>query len=75
MRAERWTDAAALQSRLDEVARVDQSGRSLGQALAALKGGMAATGLCGPAALPPLLTLDESDQERVRKELALLDLV
>ena len=43
--------------------------------MAALKAGMAALGLCGPAALPPLMTLDEIDQERLRKELASLDLV
>ncbi len=75
VRAERWTDAAALQSPLDEVTRVYQSGRSLGQAMAALKAGMAALGLCGPAALPPLMTVDEIDQARLRKELASLDLV
>lgn len=73
-RAGHWADAAALQARLDDVARVYQNGRSLGQAVAALKAGMAASGLCGPAALPPLTTLDGLEQERLGKELAALDL-
>jgi 4-hydroxy-tetrahydrodipicolinate synthase len=50
----RWEAVDGLQSRLDEVAALFQKGRSLGQALAALKGAMSLLGLCQPAMLPPL---------------------
>ena len=70
----RWEQAAELQRRLDAIAAVFQRDRSLGQSLAALKACLEALGLCGPAVLPPLLTLDEPARAAIRRELDALDL-
>lgn len=73
-RAGRWSEALALQARVDAVARVYQNRRSLGQSMAALKAAMAARSLCGPDTLPPLLTSDEAERTRLREELVALGL-
>ncbi|MBE2214966.1 MAG: dihydrodipicolinate synthase family protein [Opitutaceae bacterium] len=70
--AGRWTEAEALQARLDLVARAFQRGRTLGQSLGALKAAMSARGLCGPTLHPPLLTLDESTCSAIVAEVAAL---
>lgn len=73
-RAARWAEAERLQATLNEVARLYQNGRSLGQSMAALKAAMAARGLCGPTALLPLRTLDGDERERIARALRLLAL-
>ncbi len=74
-RAERPSEAAAVQKRLNAIAHVYQDGRTLGQMLAGLKAALDAKGLCGPAMLPPLRALDEAERTRIRGELASLGVV
>lgn len=65
-------DAAATESlhrKLMEVSGVYQSGRSLGQSLAALKAAMSWLGLCGPDTLPPLKPCDEKERRALRLKL------
>lgn len=53
-----WTTVDALQDETDRVSAEYQTGRTLGQSLTALKQLAAARGLCGPAVLPPLKSLE-----------------
>jgi 4-hydroxy-tetrahydrodipicolinate synthase len=68
-------EARELQEQLNRIARAYQRGRTLGQAIAALKACMAAKGLCGPGVLPPLRTLDEEEQRGLGEEIATLGVV
>src|SRR5207302_827143 len=68
-----WEQAEILQRRLDDIARVFQRNRTLGQSLAALKAAIAADGTCEPYMLPPLQTLSDAHSEAVCKELAELE--
>lgn len=61
--------AAACHARLMQVSSVYQSGRKLGHSLAALKGAMAAMGLCGPDMFPPLKTVTVTERRAIRDEL------
>jgi 4-hydroxy-tetrahydrodipicolinate synthase len=61
-------DAWLLQKQTDEIARIYQNGRSLGDSLQALKVMMSEMGLCKPYAIPPLQTCDPSSQEKIRTE-------
>jgi 4-hydroxy-tetrahydrodipicolinate synthase len=63
-------EARQTQEQLNRVAAAYQRGPTLGQGIAALKAGMAARGLCGPAVLPPLRTLGDEGQRALRGELA-----
>jgi len=74
-RAERRSEAAALQKQLNAIAHVYQAGRSLGQSMAGLKAALEARGLCGPTVLPPLRTLEAAERGRIRDELASLGVV
>jgi 4-hydroxy-tetrahydrodipicolinate synthase len=74
-RAERRSEADALQKQLNAIARVYQDGRTLGQMLAGLKAALEAKGLCGPGVLPPLRTLEAAERWRIRDELGSLGLV
>jgi len=71
----KWEQVEELQRRLDTIARVFQRDRSLCQSLAALKACLEALGLCGPAVLPPIQTLDDAARLAIQRELAALDLV
>jgi 4-hydroxy-tetrahydrodipicolinate synthase len=64
-----WAAAEKLQQQLDAIGAVFQRTRTLGQSLAALKAGLGLRDLCGPAMVPPLLSLSPADQEAVRAEL------
>jgi 4-hydroxy-tetrahydrodipicolinate synthase len=74
-RAGRSAEAAAVQKQLNAIARVYQDGRTLGQMLAGLKVALEAKGLCGPAMLPPLRTLEVAERRRIRDELASLGVI
>ena len=60
-------EAMRLQQQTDEIARIYQDGRSLGESLQALKVMMNELGLCEPYAIPPLQNLDGPSQERIRE--------
>lgn len=60
-------EAMRLQQQTDEIARIYQDGRSLGESLQALKVMMSVLGLCESYAIPPLQTLDGPSQERIRE--------
>lgn len=59
--AQDWSAAEALQTQLDDLAKVFQGNHTLGQSLAALKCLMHHVGLCEPYVLPPLRTLNGQD--------------
>jgi 4-hydroxy-tetrahydrodipicolinate synthase len=73
--AERPSEAAAVQKQLNAIAHVYADGRTLGQMLAGLKAALDAKGLCGPAMLPPLRTLETAERRRIREELASLGVI
>ena len=58
-------EAWQLQEQTDEIARIYQNGRSLGDSLQALKVMMNEMGLCEPYAIPPLQTCDPLCQESI----------
>lgn len=58
--------AYRLQHETDEIARIYQKGRTLGQSLAALKVMLQTKGLCEPWMLMPLTRLSAGDEEAVR---------
>ena len=74
VRAERRSEAAAVQQQLNAIGHVYQAGRSLGQMMAGLKAALEARGLCGPTVLPPLRTLEPAERGRIRDELESLAL-
>ena len=56
-----------MQEETDEIARIYQEGRNLGESLQALKVMMSELGLCEPYAIPPLQTIDTPSQEVIRE--------
>ncbi len=58
-------EANRLQAVTDDMAKVYQQGRPLGQQLAALKGIMEQCELCGREMLPPLTMLPEADYKQI----------
>jgi len=63
-----WQKVEQLQTETDVIAKIYQSGRTLGNSLQALKVMMSVQGLCQPFALPPLTDLDTVEQEKIVKE-------
>ncbi len=63
-----YDEAWRFQHYTDEIAKIYQYGRSLGNSIEALKVMMSEFGYCKPIAAPPLLTLDLSNQETIRIE-------
>jgi dihydrodipicolinate synthase/N-acetylneuraminate lyase len=63
-----WEKVDQLQEETDEIARIYQSGRTLGNSLQALKVMMSLQGLCQPYALPPLTDLPVEEQKEIVKE-------
>lgn len=59
--------AGSLQQKTDEVARIYQENRTLGQSLAALKEMMNVLDLCSSYMMPPLTELNKEEKEQVRK--------
>ena len=64
-----WAAVDAAQARQDEACRIYQTGRSIGQSLAALKAAMSVAGLCGPTVLPPLKTLEAGAIADIREKI------
>jgi len=63
-----WAEATRLQDETNEIAKIYQKDRTLGQSLAALKVMMQTKGLCGPWMLMPLSRLSvEEVQEIIRQ--------
>lgn len=58
-------ESERLQRETDEIAKIYQSGRSLGESLQALKVIMNTLGLCEAFAIPPLTELSEKDKEEI----------
>jgi len=63
--AEDQSTAQRLQAETDEIAKIYQADRTLGQSLAALKVMMGTKGLCGPDMLSPLTRLTESEEKAI----------
>lgn len=57
--------ANRLQEETDNIAKIYQSGRTLGESLTALKVMMQEKGLCGPDMLPPLTRLPEAEEKGI----------
>jgi 4-hydroxy-tetrahydrodipicolinate synthase len=55
------------QQRLNDVGSLIRGNRSLGQSLGRLKAAMSSRALCGPFVLPPLVTLDRTEQNAVER--------
>jgi len=58
--------AFRLQEETNEIAKIYQKDRTLGQSLAALKIMMNEKGLCGKNVLPPLTKLNAEDEQKIR---------
>jgi 4-hydroxy-tetrahydrodipicolinate synthase len=65
--AKKFDECERLQAETNEVAKIYQAGRTLGQSLAALKAMMSCAGLCEPNVLPPLTNLTAAEQQAVIK--------
>lgn len=61
--------AGQLQERTDAIAKIYQSGRTLGQSLAALKTMMQTKGLCEPEMLMPLTRLSAEEEQQIKSQL------
>ena len=68
-----WATVAALQKRTDDYAATYQTGRTLGQSLASLKGALADRGLCSPHMFSPLTEAPADDRRIVRQRLSSLE--
>ena len=60
--------AIHLQEATNEIAKIYQAGRTLGQSLAALKVMMQTKGLCDPYMLPPLTRLSAAEEQTVAEQ-------
>jgi len=60
-----WVKVEQLQTETDEIAKIYQSGRTLGNSLQALKVMMSVQGLCQPYAIPPLTDLPAAEQKEI----------
>lgn len=60
--------AEQLQAETDQIAKIYQEGRTLGESLAALKVMMQTEGLCDPWMLPPLSRLSNDEERRIAGE-------
>jgi 4-hydroxy-tetrahydrodipicolinate synthase len=70
--AKQWQKVEQLQTETDEIARIYQSGRTLGNSLQALKVMMSVQGLCQPYAIPPLTDLSTEEQQAIVKDTQLI---
>lgn len=67
-----FKEADRLQDATNEIAKIYQSGRTLGQSLAALKVMMQTKGLCEPWMFMPLTRLSADEEEEIRQRTATL---
>jgi dihydrodipicolinate synthase/N-acetylneuraminate lyase len=70
-----WNEAGHLYARMNSVAAVYQKGRTLNESLAALKAAVHCRGLCAPDVLPPLFSLPKIEVEKIRVQMAQLQLL
>lgn len=63
------TTAERLQNETNEIAKIYQAGRTLGQSLAALKTMMQTKGLCDPWMLMPLTRLSAEEEQSIKAKL------
>ena len=70
-----WNEAEQLYARMNSVAAVYQKGRTLNESLAALKAAVSCRGLCAPDVLPPLHALPRIEVEKIRGQMAQLQLL
>ncbi|MDE6395365.1 MAG: dihydrodipicolinate synthase family protein, partial [Duncaniella sp.] len=61
--------AERLQNETNEIAKIYQAGRTLGQSLTALKVMMQTKGLCEPWMLMPLTRLSEEEENQIKSKL------
>jgi 4-hydroxy-tetrahydrodipicolinate synthase len=64
---EQWEEAERIQMETDEIAKIYQNGRTLGESLQALKVMLSALDLCQPIAIPPLTNLPFEEQQEILK--------
>jgi dihydrodipicolinate synthase/N-acetylneuraminate lyase len=70
-----WSTAETLYARMNAVAALYQKGRTLNESLAALKAAAHCRGLCTPVVLPPLHSLPKLEVEKIRTQMAGLQLL
>jgi 2-dehydro-3-deoxy-D-pentonate aldolase len=63
-----WAAAETHSRRMNAAAAIYQTGRTLGQSLAALKAALHCHGLCGPEMLPPLRALNPAEIEVIGRQ-------
>ena len=64
-----WNTANRLQDETNEIAKIYQKDRTLGQSLTALKVMMQTKGLCEPWMLMPLTRLSQEEEQAIREKL------
>ena len=64
-----WDEANRLQDETNEIAKIYQAGRTLGQSLTALKVMMQTKGLCEPWMLMPLSRLNAEEEQAIKDQL------
>lgn len=69
-----WTAVTDHFSRMSAVMSLYQKGRTLNESLSALKAAMHVRGLCRPYVFPPLRSLSNTELEKIREEMAQLNL-
>lgn len=70
-----WTEAAVFSARMNTIAALYQKGRTLNESLSVLKAAMSCRGLCSPHVLQPLRPLNETQIEKLRREMERLHLL
>lgn len=70
-----WAEAETQAARMNSVAAVYQTGRTLGQSLSALKAALHCRGFCAPHVRAPLRQLSEAQVEELRLQMAKLNLL
>lgn len=70
-----WAGVELHAARMNVVAGLYQTGRTLGESLAALKAALHCRGFCEPNVLPPLLPLSERETQALRGQMSQLKLL
>jgi len=70
-----WAAVELHATRMNVVAGLYQTGRTLGESLAALKAALYCRGICEPNVLPPLLPLTEGETRELRGQMSQLKLL
>jgi 4-hydroxy-tetrahydrodipicolinate synthase len=70
-----WAGVELHAARMNVVAGLYQTGRTLGESLAALKAALYCRGICEPNVLPPLSPLTEGETQQLRGQMSQLKLL